>query len=104
MNVNQATIARFEDGIAWPRRPEEVLMAYASELGMDMRVLWLYGFVLWLENEPLLDERAGRRSGGARAPCAEVGRSVEPPAARRLRGPRLALGTSEDECTAHSRT
>jgi transcriptional regulator with XRE-family HTH domain len=56
MKVNQATIARFEDGTAWPRRPEEVLMAYASELGMDVRMLWLHGFVLWLENEPVLDE------------------------------------------------
>ena len=46
------------DGTAWPRRPEEVLMAYASELGMDVRVLWLHGFVLWIENEPILDEQA----------------------------------------------
>jgi transcriptional regulator with XRE-family HTH domain len=56
MNVNQATIARFEDGTAWPRRPEEVLMAYAGVLGMDVRVLWLHGLVLWLESEPVLDE------------------------------------------------
>ena len=39
IEVNQATIARFEDGSAWPRRPEEVLMAYASELDMDVRLL-----------------------------------------------------------------
>jgi transcriptional regulator with XRE-family HTH domain len=57
LKVNQATIARFEDGTAWPRRPEELLMAYASELGMDVRVLWLHGFVLWIENEPVLDEQ-----------------------------------------------
>jgi transcriptional regulator with XRE-family HTH domain len=57
MRVNQATIARFEDGSAWPRRPEEVLMAYASQLGMDVRVLWLHGFVVWIENEPVLDEQ-----------------------------------------------
>jgi transcriptional regulator with XRE-family HTH domain len=56
--VNQATIARFEDGIAWPRRPEEVLMAYASELDMDMRLLWLHAFVLWLEHEPVLDKES----------------------------------------------
>jgi transcriptional regulator with XRE-family HTH domain len=56
IRVNQATIARFEEGTAWPRRPEEVLMAYAKELGMDVRMLWLHGFVLWLENEPVLDE------------------------------------------------
>jgi transcriptional regulator with XRE-family HTH domain len=58
LKVNQATIARFEDGTAWPRRPEDVLMAYASELGMDVRVLWLHGLVLWLENEPVLHEQS----------------------------------------------
>ena len=59
--VNQATIARFEDGLAWPRRPEEVLMAYASELEMDVRLLWLHAFVLWLENEPVLDKESQGR-------------------------------------------
>ena len=57
IKVNQATIARFEDGTAWPRRPEDVLMAYASELDMDVRLLWLHGFVLWIQNEPILDEQ-----------------------------------------------
>ena len=55
LRVNQATIARFEDGTAWPRNPEDVLMAYASELGMDVRLLWLHAFILWLENEPVLN-------------------------------------------------
>jgi transcriptional regulator with XRE-family HTH domain len=58
IKVNQATIARFEEGTGWPRRPEELLMAYASMLGMDVRVLWLHGFVLWIENEPVLDEES----------------------------------------------
>ena len=58
IEVNQATIARFEDGTAWPRRPEEVLMAYASELDMDVRLLWVHAFVLWLENEPVLEEES----------------------------------------------
>ena len=61
IEVNQATIARFEDGTAWPRRPEEVLMAYSSELEMDVRLLWLHAFVLWLENEPVLDEDSQER-------------------------------------------
>jgi transcriptional regulator with XRE-family HTH domain len=56
IEVNQATIARFEDGSAWPRRPEEVLMAYASELDIDMRLLWVNALILWFENEPVLDE------------------------------------------------
>src|SRR5689334_7471609 len=50
LKVNQATVSRFEDGTAWPRRPDAVLMAYASELGTDVRVLWLHGLVLWLES------------------------------------------------------
>ena len=49
IKVNQATIVRFEDGIAWPRRPEQLLLAYANLLGIDVRVLWLH-------NEPVLDE------------------------------------------------
>lgn len=55
IEVNQATIARFEEGTAWPRQPEELLMAYASELDMDVRLLWLHAFVLWIEHEPVLD-------------------------------------------------
>jgi transcriptional regulator with XRE-family HTH domain len=58
VKVNQATIARFEDGTAWPRRPEELLMAYATELEMDVRLLWLHGLVLWMENDPVLDENS----------------------------------------------
>jgi transcriptional regulator with XRE-family HTH domain len=58
LRVNQATIARFEDGTAWPRRPEEVLMAYARELSIDVRLLWLHAFVYWLENEPVLDQES----------------------------------------------
>ena len=61
IEVNQATIARFEEGIAWPRKPEEVLMAYASELDMDVRLLWLHAFVLWLEHEPVLDAESQER-------------------------------------------
>ena len=73
IEVNQTTIARFEDGAAWPKRPEEVLMGYAAELDMDVRLLWLHAFVLWLENEPFLDEgEPGGYPRGARAP-ADVG-------------------------------
>ena len=61
IEVNQATIARFEDGIAWPRHPEELLMAYAGELDMDVRLLWVHAFVLWLEHEPVLDKDSQER-------------------------------------------
>ena len=40
-------------------------MAYANELGMDVRALWLHGFVLWIENAPVLDEGVRRTVRGA---------------------------------------
>ena len=55
IDADEATIARFEDGLAWPRNPEELLMAYANELFMDVRLLWVHAFVLWIEHEPILD-------------------------------------------------
>ena len=58
IEVNQATIARFEDGLAWPRQPEEVLMAYASEFEMGVWLLWLHAFVPWLEHDPVLDKQS----------------------------------------------
>jgi hypothetical protein len=36
-------------------------MAYANELDLDVRLLWLHAFVLWLENEPVLDEESQKR-------------------------------------------
>ena len=33
-------------------------MAYASELGMDVRLLWLHAFILWLEHDPVLDKES----------------------------------------------
>ena len=76
IKVNQATVSRFEDGTAWPRRPEEVLMAYAGELGIDVRLLWLHGLVLWLENDPVLDEASQadlREAIGRLAPPEDAG-------------------------------
>ena len=65
IEVNQATIARFEDGSAWPRKPEEVLLAYASELDIDMRLLWVQALVMWFENEPVLDADSQEQIRGA---------------------------------------
>ena len=32
-----------------------MLLAYATELDIDMRLLWVQALVLWFENEPVLD-------------------------------------------------
>jgi hypothetical protein len=46
-------------------------MAYASELDMDVRLLWVHAFVLWLEHEPVLgkesQEQIGPRSSAGRS-------------------------------------
>ena len=68
IEVNQATIARFEDGSAWPRKPEEVLMAYATELDIDMRLLWVQALVHVVRARAGLGRRQpGADPGGARA-------------------------------------
>ena len=36
-------------------------MAYASELDIDMRLLWVQALVLWFENEPVLDSESQER-------------------------------------------
>jgi len=61
IKVNQATIARFEDGTAWPRRPEQVLTAYAGELDIDVRLLWIHALVLWMEKKPVLDKESEKQ-------------------------------------------
>jgi hypothetical protein len=40
-------------------------MAYASELAMDVRLLWLHAFILWLEHEPVLDKESQEQIRGA---------------------------------------
>ena len=47
-------------------------MAYASELDMDVRPLWLHAFVLWLEHEPVLDEESQERIRAALKPAGLV--------------------------------
>jgi hypothetical protein len=56
-------------------------MAYASELGMDVRLLWLHRFVLWIQKRAgPRRARSGGDPGGDRAPGAggggRVGRSL----------------------------
>ena len=36
-------------------------MAYATELDMDMRLLWVQALVLWFEHEPVLDKDSQER-------------------------------------------
>ena len=74
IEVNQATIARFEDGSAWPRKPEEVLLAYATELDIDMRLLWVQALVMWFENEPVLDADSQEQIRGALKRLRDLGR------------------------------
>ena len=40
------------------RKERNVVQVNAKELDVDVRLLWLHAFVLWLENEPVLDSDA----------------------------------------------
>jgi hypothetical protein len=74
--VNQSTIARFEDGVAWPRNPDQIVAAYADDLDVDPVQLWQEALDLWQRHragEALseLGEAAAdrvRRNGKTNAP------------------------------------
>lgn len=46
-DVGEATVKRFESATAWPRDPDQLLAAYADELGIDVRQIWRRGLELW---------------------------------------------------------
>ena len=48
-NVDQSTIARFEDVRAWPKRPDHIVNAYASDLELDPYDLWEEALRMWRE-------------------------------------------------------
>jgi hypothetical protein len=60
-------------------------MGYESELEMDVRLLWLHAFVLWLEHEPVLDKESEEQIRAASSGCRSEPRD----------GPRLPFGTLE---------
>jgi transcriptional regulator with XRE-family HTH domain len=47
LGVNQATIARFERGQAWPRDPDQLVTAYADELDTESVELWADAVRRW---------------------------------------------------------
>src|SRR6476646_10137775 len=49
LKVTPPTIPRFQDGPPSPRPPAEWLMAYATELEFDLRLLWFPPFVRWMK-------------------------------------------------------
>src|SRR4029453_1161161 len=76
IEVNQATIARFEDGTAWPRHPEQVLMAYASELDMDGVVVASRLVCVARARAGSGQGKPGGDSGRAQTPADLLGRGV----------------------------
>jgi transcriptional regulator with XRE-family HTH domain len=47
LGVNQATVARFERGQAWPRNPDLMVQAYADELDIAAVELWADAIRRW---------------------------------------------------------
>ena len=41
-----------------PETHRGISRAVGEVEGMEVRVLWLHGFVLWIENEPIMDEES----------------------------------------------
>lgn len=45
--VGHVTVSRFERGEAWPHRPDELVDAYAEELGVEAIDLWVAALEAW---------------------------------------------------------
>lgn len=50
LEVDQATVRRFEQGKHWPRDPDAMVAAYARDLDMDPRELWEEALRRWRES------------------------------------------------------
>lgn len=54
-DLDPSTVWRFEQG-RWPRDPDKIIAAYANELGIEPREIWVRAIDLWLgdpADEPL---------------------------------------------------
>jgi hypothetical protein len=49
-DVDQATITRFENAAAWPRDPDELLLAYSRVLRLPPLELWRRAVQRWEES------------------------------------------------------
>jgi hypothetical protein len=46
-DMDQSTVWRFEEGVAWPRKPEALVNAYADDLDVEPIELWEEALRLW---------------------------------------------------------
>jgi hypothetical protein len=49
--VNQSTIARFEDAVAWPKNPDQIVAAYADDLDISPMDIWDLALSLWKRHQ-----------------------------------------------------
>lgn len=47
IGVSETTIGRFERGRLWPHRTDEIVAAYADELGISAVDLWARALAAW---------------------------------------------------------
>lgn len=48
--VDQSTIWRFEQARAWPKKPDEMVQAYAEDLDVDPFLVWEEALRLWRDD------------------------------------------------------
>lgn len=59
-DVDQSTITRFEQGIAWPRNADRVVSAYAEVLDIPALELWARALKKWREEGSTPAERTAK--------------------------------------------
>jgi len=77
-DLDQSTIWRFERGESWPRDPDQIIRAYAEDLGITAEAIWARGLGLWeAATAPTRPEDADTRTAsGTPAPGGELGRRL----------------------------
>jgi hypothetical protein len=77
-DLDQSTIWRFERGESWPRDPDQIIRAYADDLGVTAEEIWARGLGLWeAASAPTRPEGADTRTeSGTPAPGGELGRRL----------------------------
>lgn len=47
LDVSETTVGRFERGRHWPHRTDEIVAAYADEIGLPAVELWTRALATW---------------------------------------------------------
>jgi len=70
-DVDQSTVNRFENAVAWPRNADRLVEAYAADLELEPIDLWQAALSRWLDHISEIGDEYVRSQAGGEAPTVE---------------------------------